>query len=209
MILLFLTARRVAAFLWWGFGSRTMWREEMDLMTWAFPLHGLQNGWKKKTLGKRTWRLCALLCFLYLCFPHVVSWEEERTASRLWMWLDSNVVDVVWPKIQFLSPGSVSVATLRINCLSSGCGAVGCSTITSPPFRLERNNTQREWSRKLSPFCLLKPVLYTWKKKPNFKQMFLLLERSAFLIIFPRCSLTPCTAVQFIHFDQPVYNLTS
>lgn len=48
MILLFLTARRVAAFLWWGFGSRTMWREEMDLMTWAFPLHGLQNGWKKK-----------------------------------------------------------------------------------------------------------------------------------------------------------------
>lgn len=112
--------------------------------------------------------------------PYVASWEEERTASLPRMWLDSNVVDVVWPKIQFLSPGSVSAATLRINCLSSGCGAGGCSTITSPPFRLERNNTQRKWSHKLSCFCLLQLVFVYLKKKKKRNQI---LSRCFFLLL--------------------------
>lgn len=63
---------------------------------------------------------CFAMPPLYLVFPRMLYLEEEeRTASLPWMWSDSNVV---WPKIQFLSPRSVSVATLRINCLSSGCG---------------------------------------------------------------------------------------
>lgn len=183
----------------------------MDLRNWAFPLHGLQNERKKKTLGRRTYSKSCLLCYVpyTLSFPvccvlrggkdgvsalDVVGFKCRgcRLAQK-YSFFHQEVSQ--WP------PSGLTVCLQAVELAAAAPLHLHCS--------VSKETTGRESVLSnclvfvyFNLFCILK------KRNQILNRCFLCCW-GMFFIIFPWRSLTPCTAVQFIHFDQPVYNLTS